>query len=206
MSAEAGRGRVFAVTGGIACGKSELGRLLAGLGVMVADADEMARRLMAPGTELEAAVIGHFGPGVRGADGSLDRARLAERIFGDASARADLNALVHPPVLAELARWRAGRRAAGGLAAALVPLLYEAGAEQGWDGVVCVAAGPATVRERLRRRGLGEAEAEARIAAQWPLEEKARRADRVVRNDGDLDSLAREARALVTWMEEKERG
>ena len=160
---------VLGITGGIACGKSEVGRILERRGFAVCDADRLAHAAIAPGGEAQAAVARRFGSGILGADGAVDRSALARRVFGDPRALADLNAIVHP--------------------AALVPLLFEAGWTDGWTAVICVAADPARVRERLARRGWTEEESRRRIAAQWPLEEKMRRADHVIRNDGTLAEL-----------------
>jgi len=179
---------VLGITGGIACGKSEVGRILERRGFAVCDADRLAHAAIAPGGEAQAAVARRFGSGILGADGAVDRSALARRVFGDPRALADLNAIVHPAARRALDRWLAALPPDRD-AAALVPLLFEAGWTDGWTAVICVAADPARVRERLARRGWTEEESRRRIAAQWPLEEKMRRADHVIRNDGTLAEL-----------------
>lgn len=185
------RGRqVMGITGGIACGKSEVGRILERRGFAVCDADNLAHAVIAPGGEAREAVVRRFGPEIldAGAGGAVDRAALARRVFGDPRALADLNAIVHPAARRALDRWLAALPPDRD-AAALVPLLFEAGWTAGWTAVICVAADPARVRERLARRGWTEEESQRRLSAQWPLEEKMRRADYVIRNDGTLAEL-----------------
>lgn len=180
---------VVGITGGVGCGKSEVGRLLAALGVAVRDADEVVHGLLAAGQPVAAAVIQRFGPGVAGAEGGVDRARLGALVFADASARRELEAIVHPPTLDALRAWRDGMREKGP-AAVLVPLLFEAGFTDGWDAVWCISAKPGVVQQRLRARGWSDQAIAARQAAQWPLAEKEKRADRVIDNSGGLDELA----------------
>ncbi len=193
-----GRGTVLAaVTGGIGCGKSEVGRVLAAHGAAVLDADEVARTVTAPGGEAWAAVAEAFGRDVLRPDGTLRRKRLGERVFADPGELDRLNRIVHPPVIARCRAWGAQRRDEGRDAAVLVPLLFEAGLREGWSAVVCVSAAPETVRRRLRERGLDERQIAAREAAQWPLAEKERQSDYVIRNDGSMAEL--EAKTLAVW-------
>lgn len=177
------------LTGGIGSGKSEVARRLAACGAVVVDADAVARDVVAPGTPGLAAVVGEFGSDVLAADGSLDRERLAARVFADDAARSRLNAIVHPLVRAETE----GRFAAAPADAVVVndvPLLVETGLAPAYDVVVVVEA-PLELRlARLReRRGLTRAAAEARIAAQATDAQRRVVADVVIRNDGTLESL-----------------
>ena len=199
------RGRAIALTGGVGCGKSEAGRIFAALGAEVLDADDLARRVVEPGQPALEQIVARFGRAVLQPDGRLDRAALARRVFADETARRELEAMVHPPVLAELARWRGAVTARGRDAVGIVPLLFEAGAEGGWEAVVCVSARPETVGARLRARGWTEAEQQARQQAQWPLAEKERRAHHVVRNDGSIAELAEAVRRVYGRIREKER-
>ncbi len=199
------RGWAVAVTGGVGCGKSEVGRLWAARGAEVADADQLARAVVDPGQPALDRIVERFGRRILGADGRLDRTALAAVVFADDAARQALEAIVHPPVLAALARWRDEVVGRGGVAVALIPLLFEAGAEAGWDAVVCVSASESVVRQRLQARGWTEEEIERRRRAQWPLAEKERRSDLVVRNDGTLAELAEAVRRLDEWIREKER-
>jgi dephospho-CoA kinase len=177
------------VTGGIACGKSLVGALLAREGVAVLDADDVARELMQPGRPAFDATVRAFGPGILDGTGTIDRGRLAERVFSHPEDLAKLNAAVHPEVWRECRAWLAGQGQRGRAAALIVPLLFETGAEEGWDAVVCVAASEATQMRRLRERGLPEEAARKRMAAQMPVARKAEKADFVIVNDGTKEAL-----------------
>ncbi len=156
-----------ALTGGIASGKSHcLSRFAAG-GAPTIDADRLARDVVAPGTPGATAVLQRFG--------TLDRAALGDIVFHDAQARADLEAIIHPRVYAAINDWfRNLRHAPFGVAD--IPLLFETGRAADFDRVLVTSCRPEQQRERLLRRGLSAADAEARIAAQLPLEEKLARA------------------------------
>ena len=181
--------RSFAVTGGIACGKSTVAKTLAELGCEVLDTDEVAHALQAGG-EATDELARRFGPEIIRPDGAVDRRRLGALVFADPVALADLNAILHPRIFAETRRWLESR-AEGSTSAVLVPLLYESGLDRviAWDAVVAVVCGEAEQVRRIRGRGFTEAEARARIAAQMPCEEKAARADFTIRNDGSLEDL-----------------
>jgi dephospho-CoA kinase len=177
------------LTGGIGAGKSEVARLLAERGAVVVDADELAREAVAPGTPGLAAVVAEFGPEVLAADGSLDRAALGEIVFSDPHRRAALEKIVHPYV---------GRRSSQLMAAAPadavvvydVPLLVENGLQGAYDVVVVVDAPDEMRLHRLvELRGMPEADARGRMAAQADRQTRLAVADHVVANDGDLDAL-----------------
>jgi dephospho-CoA kinase len=191
--------RRVGLTGGIATGKSTLARALRELGVPVIDADALARQAVAPGTAALAEVVREFGPEVLGADGALDRARMAALVFADPVARARLEAIVHPAVREATRRETAALATAGrDLAFYDVPLLYEVGLDRDFDAVVVVWAPREQQRARLQARdGMAEADAEARLAAQLPVDEKAARADFVVRNDTEAAALPAKAAALL---------
>ena len=190
---------VVGITGGVGCGKSEVGRILTELGARVLDTDAVTHGLLQGGTRVARAIAVRFGSDVVKGDGDIDRARLAEIIFADATARRDLEALVHPAVLRLMAEWVETQRALGP-AAVLVPLLFEAGCAEGWDAIWCVSAEPDVVKKRLQARGWSEAQWQARQAAQWPLREKEIRADRIVRNNGSREELA--AAVRQAWSEQ----
>lgn len=189
---------VIAVTGGIACGKSEVGRILSAAGVEVLDADQVARKVLAPGTKIFKAVVDAFGRELLDRNGAIDRAALARLVFSDAHERARLEALMHPEIIRQITVWRDEQRVHGRAAGALVPLLFEAGAEKGWDAILCVVDREDRVMARLRERGLSEHEARLRLSAQWPPAEKARRSDLVVRNEAGLREL--EQNTMKAWM------
>ncbi len=191
--------RLVGLTGGIASGKSTLAAALREAGAPVIDADALARAAVRPGSPALEAIRAAFGPSVVTSCGELDRPAMGAIVFADPGARSRLEAIVHPAVRAAVAAETA-RLAAHGhdLAFYDVPLLYERGLEREVDCVVVVDASPALQLARLRARdGLSEADARARIASQLPLAEKARRADVVVSNEGDLASLRSRAGPLL---------
>jgi dephospho-CoA kinase len=191
--------RVVGLTGGIATGKSTFAALLRARGAAVIDADALARAAVAPGSPALAEIARALGPDAIAPDGSLDRARVAARVFADPSARRRLEAITHPAVR-RLALDEASRLAAAGHALAFydVPLLFEVGLDRELDSVVVVHAPRAVQRERLvRRDGLAPADADARLAAQLDVEEKAARADFVVDNSGPPDALGAKADRLL---------
>ncbi|MCX4968689.1 dephospho-CoA kinase [Streptomyces sp. NBC_00654] len=187
------------LTGGIGAGKSEVSRLLVGYGAVLIDADRIAREVVEPGTPGLAAVVDAFGPGILNADGTLDRPALGAVVFADADRLATLNAIVHPLVGARSAELE---RAAGRDAVVIhdVPLLTENGLAPLYDLVVVVDAAPATQLDRLvRLRGMTEADARARMAAQATREERRAIADLIVDNDGPLEALEPQVRGV--WAE-----
>ncbi|MEV0647187.1 dephospho-CoA kinase [Phytomonospora sp. NPDC050363] len=184
------------LTGGIGSGKSAVATHLASLGAIVIDSDVLAREVVAPGTEGLAAIRDAFGAEVLTPGGELDRAALAGRVFGDDAARRVLEGIIHPRV-----RHRAAELFDAAPADALVvndvPLLAEVGLAPTFHLVIVVETPVETRIERLAERGMSEAEARGRIAAQ--LDDTARRrvADVVLDNSGGLDSL--HAAVDVLW-------
>ncbi len=191
--------RVVGLTGGIASGKSTFAAALRARGVPVVDADALARAAVAPGSPALAEIVRAFGPGVLGPDGALDRKRMAALVFSDPDARRRLEAITHPAVRAAMAEETRRLAAAGHeLAFYDTPLLYEVGLDRTLDSVVVVFAPPLVQRARLvARDGLSPADADARIAAQLPIAEKAARADFVVENTGDPAALGAKADRLL---------
>ncbi len=187
-----GRVPCIAVTGGVACGKSVFGRILSDQGAEVVDADEIVHRLQRPRGVLSRLIAGEFGKDFLDGQGAVDRERLGALVFADAEARSRLNALCHPVVRRWFQRWRS-RPTSSWAKVALIPLLFESGWEEDWDGTVCIAASPDLQLSRLRDRGCSEGEARDRVLAQWPLAEKMKRADVVVQNNAGLEELAASA-------------
>jgi dephospho-CoA kinase len=183
------------LTGGIATGKSYCLARFAALGVPVVDADLLARDAVAPGSRALADVATRFGASILLPDGSLDRAALGRIVFTDRAARTDLEAIVHPEVYRRIGEWFAARPPATRLAIADIPLLFETGHDHDFERVIVAACDPQQQLRRLMQRdSLSEAEARARLNAQWPIEEKVARADYVIRTDGsvaDTDSQVR---------------
>ncbi len=190
------RPRRIALTGGIATGKSRCAAVFRAAGVPVIDADIVARDVVAPGTTGMTAITSRFGPTVVAADGSLNRAALGALVFADAAARRDLEAIIHPRVYEAIGRWFASQTA--DLAVADIPLLFETGRDDDFDVVIVAACRPEQQLARLMaRNGLSEGDARARIAAQWPIAEKAARADYTIDTSGTLAETDARAAALL---------
>lgn len=183
------------VTGPIGCGKSQVVRWLAELGVTVVDADAVAREVTAPGQAAHDAVVSHFGPSVRQPDGTLDRAALARLVFADAARLRELEAIVHPAVRPRIiaALDAADRDGAPAVAIEAIKLV-EGGLAALCDEVWLVTCDPAAQRERLTARGTPPDDAERRIAAQAGLAERLQpAATRAI----DTSASMAETRALV---------
>ncbi|WP_407553687.1 dephospho-CoA kinase [Streptomyces sp. Pv4-95] len=184
------------LTGGIGAGKSEVSRLLASYGAVIVDADRIAREVVEPGTPGLAAVAEEFGDGVLTPEGTLDRPKLGGIVFADPEKLKALNAIVHPLVGSRSAELEA---AAGSEAVVVhdVPLLTENGLAPLYDLVVVVDAAPETQLDRLvRLRGMSEDEAKSRMAAQATREQRLAVADHVIDNDGPLEALEPQVRAV----------
>lgn len=174
-----------ALTGGIATGKTYVLDRLRARGVPCLDADALAHGVMTAGTEAAEAIAARFGAQVLAPDGSVDRVRLAPIVFADASARRDLEAIVHPAVYRAIAAGlRAFELTGAPLAVVDVPLLYETGHASAFDRVVVTACTETQQVQRLLERGLSEAEARQRLAAQLSTADKAAHADFVIQTGG----------------------
>lgn len=181
------------LTGGIASGKSEVGKLLAERGAVLIDSDVLAREVVAPGTDGLAAVVEEFGPELLGSDGALDRRALGARVFADPDARRRLEAIVHPRVRARAYELEQAAEQADPNAVVVhdIPLLVETGQADSFDLLVVVDVPTELQVERLTTlRGIDRAEAEARIAAQASREQRRAVADVVIDNSGTLAELA----------------
>jgi dephospho-CoA kinase len=184
------------LTGGIGSGKTAVTDLLASWGALIVDADVVAREVVAPGTEGLARVVAEFGPTVLTPGGELDRERLAGIVFADPSARARLNAIVHPLVRARSQELVAAAPP-GTVVVNAVPLLVEVGLASSFDLVVVVDVPPDVQLDRLvRLRGMTVEDAAARIAAQASREERLAQADVVLDNSDGRDLLEAQTRAL----------
>ncbi len=196
-----------ALTGNIAAGKSTVVELFRRWGATIIDADELVREVQAPGSPVLTAIAKRFGSAVLQPDGSLDRAALRAKVMGDAVALAKLNALVHPAVqrrreaLLDEA-WKRG----DAIVVNDIPLLFEALNPKLFDVVVLVDAPVPLRHARLRAmRGLSAHEADQMIAAQTPSAQKRKASDYVIDNEGDLEELARRARAVWDQLERRAR-
>jgi dephospho-CoA kinase len=194
-----------ALTGGIATGKSYVLEQFRRRGVPCLDADTLAHGVTAAGTEATAAIAARFGSAVLAGDGSVDRTKLGPIVFSDPAARLDLEALVHPAVYRAI---QAGLRAfelldASPLAVVDVPLLYESGHAADFDRVIATCCPPEMQLARLLARGLSEAEARERIAAQWPAEDKARRAAFVIHTGGTFEETDRQVDDILAALRDR---
>ncbi|MBU8900107.1 dephospho-CoA kinase [Corallococcus sp. H22C18031201] len=188
---------VFGLTGGIASGKSTVTRMLRELGAQVLDADVLAREVVEPGTPGLAAVAARF-PGVVGPDGRLDRAKLGAHIFATPTERAALNAITHPLVREAFIR-RVQALEAQGVERVIydVPLLIESGMHAWMAGVALVWVPRDVQKARLMSRdGLDSSAAEARLAAQLPLDDKRAHATWVIDNSAGLDATRAQVEAM----------
>jgi dephospho-CoA kinase len=188
------------LTGGIGSGKSEVARRLAEHGAVLIDADVAARKVVEPGSPGLAQVAEAFGDEVVRPDGSLNRERLGEIVFGDPGLRAKLNAIVHPLVRAWMQEAERAAVRANGDAVVVhdVPLLAESRGTAGFDTVIVVDVPPDLQIERLvSQRGMPEEQARARMAAQAGREQRLAVADIVIGNSGSLDDLDR--RVAEVW-------
>jgi dephospho-CoA kinase len=188
------------LTGGIASGKSAVAAMLREIGFAVLDADSLAHKLIEPGQPAYDEVLQEFGQSVLAPGGRVDRAKVSAIVFNDRAKLKRLNAIVHPRVaeivLHQFVEWqRNGMRDAAFVEAAL---LIESGIHRNLDGLVVAWCEPEQQLKRLVTRGLSEAEARRRIAAQLPVEEKLRLASEKIDCSGSLEETRRQVQALAT--------
>lgn len=189
-------------------GKSAAGDWLERRGLPMTDSDHIAREVCAPGTPALKELSDRFGADVIDEEGALRRDEVARRVFGDDEARADLEAILHPRIRAawkaEARAWRDEGREAGFVQ---IPLLFETGAEEEFDSIVCIACSPEVQKRRLWGRGWDEEQISRRLGAQLPIGEKIERSGFVVWNESGLeelgDQLERVLRALGIVVETK---
>jgi dephospho-CoA kinase len=163
------------ITGPIGCGKSQVARWLAELGVHVVDADGVARSVTAPGHPAHDAILRRFGPAVAAPDGTLDRAALGRLVFADPAALRDLEAIVHPAVRPRIVEEIEAAERAGAPAVAIEAIkLVEGGLAATCDEVWVVTCDAAAQRQRLIGRGMPPGDADQRMAAQDGLVDRLR--------------------------------
>ncbi len=190
---------VYGLTGGIGSGKSAVAGLLEEYGVPVVSADELARVVVARGSEGLAAVVKEFGEHVLDDNGELDRRKMAQLVFQDHAARQRLEALLHPRIRERFEQVLDALEKAGhDVAVYEVPLLFEKNLQGDMKAVILVtAAEPIRVARVRARDDVTEAEVRARMAVQLPEDAKRKRADYVLVNDGNHDELRREVEFLI---------
>ncbi|MDD4081184.1 MAG: dephospho-CoA kinase [Eubacteriales bacterium] len=186
---------IIGLTGGIACGKSNLTSALISCGAVVIDADEISRAITAAGGLALPGIRAAFGDGVFWGE-ELDRRKLAGLVFFDPSALKTLNAITHPLIFQEMHR-QADQHVDQPALVFDVPLLFETGADKCCDEVWCAYAAREIQLERLLQRGLSEEEAIRRIDSQMSTKEKAQRSDHVIHTTGTKEESA--AQAIALW-------
>jgi dephospho-CoA kinase len=198
---------VIGLTGGIGSGKSTVSALLAAKGAVVVDADAIVRDVQQPGTPVFDAMVGRFGPGVVATDGTLDRAAVADVVFTDPAALADLNAIVHPAVGAEIMTRMEALGATDEVVVLDVPLLVESKNAYPVAGLVVVDVDPeVAVRRLVEHRAMREDDVRARMSRQASRAERLARADRVIDNSGSVDDLRAQVDDVWEWIEGLPRG
>ena len=187
-----------ALTGGIATGKSYVSSKLREAGVPVVDADTLAREVVMPGTPALAAIRKRFGPDAVRADGTMDRVRIGHLIFRDKRARQDLEGIIHPAVIKAIEEFFDKLPKRTPFAVADIPLLYETGRQAQFDSVIVVACPREMQLERvLSRDRLSKEDAERRLAAQLPIDEKVKKANHVIRTDGGFDKTDEQIKQVI---------
>ncbi len=190
--------KVCGLTGGVGMGKSTAAGFLLTSGVRVIDTDDLARELVQPGEPALTEIVVAFGKEILGAEGQLQRAELARRIFASAPARQKLEAILHPRIRARwAAQIEAWHRENCPLAVVVIPLLFETAAEKHFDKILCVACSPAAQQARLRERGWPPEQILQRIAAQLPVEQKIARSHHVLWTEGTLEVHRRQITTIL---------
>ena len=179
-------------------GKSTAAQILHERGVAVVDTDDLARQVVQPGQPALAEIKNMFGRELVGADGQLKRDQLASLVFSNVEARAKLEAILHPRIHqlweAQLKTWRDEGR---GVAAVVIPLLFETHTESAFDAIICLACSDKTQQARLTTRGWSPDQIKQRIAAQLPVAEKMSRSHYVVWTEGDLSATAQQLERVI---------
>lgn len=183
------------LTGGIACGKSTVAAMLVRRGAILIDADQIARIVVEPGSPVLDRIVERFGQAVLNPDGSLHRKKLGEIVFNDASAREDLERLIHPAIRAMMTERMAHfeREHPRKLVVVDVPLLFESKLEGMFSEIMLVYIPKELQLTRLMHRdGLTAEQAESRLNAQMPIEDKKALADIIIDNRGSLEETERQ--------------
>jgi dephospho-CoA kinase len=196
---------VIGITGTIASGKSAVGKILTTRGIPVFDSDQIVHDLLTDDTATRRAVTERFGAAIVRSDqnGAIDRAALGKIVFSDSDARRDLEAIVHPAVIAESHR-RIHEHPSNAIVAILAPLLFEAGLRTEYNEIWTVFTNLETLKQRLRQRdSLSDAEVERRLAAQWSQEKKAALSDYVIDNSGTSEETTKQVDDLLEKLKVK---
>ena len=191
---------LIGLTGGIGCGKSEVSRLLENRGAVIVDADLIVRELQQPGAEIFLRMVEMFGDEVVAADGSLDRAAVANEVFKDAETLGKLNLLIHPVVRRVMNERVESYRSTDEVVVLDIPLLVE-NPREGLDGILVVDLDPQIAIERIvDQRKMSIDDAKARVSRQSSREQRLAIANHVIDNSGDRDALAKQVELAWSWI------
>ncbi len=195
---------VVGLTGGVGCGKSTVAAMLQRLGAHVIDVDLAGRWAVEENAGVREQIRSVFGDDVFSAPDQIDRGRLGAIIFADPAAREKLNRIVHPVMLQRVRQLIAEQRESAAPYTYIIvdaALIFELDLDKELDRTVAVSAPLEACIRRIRlRNGLTEKQVRQRMAAQLPVNEKIRRADYVLRNNGDLDTLQGRVNELHNWL------
>jgi len=185
----------FTLTGGIACGKSTVSEALKKRGWQVIDTDEIAQEIVKKDSEGYKKVIDSFGSSILNSEGSIDRLQLGDIIFTDSGKRSLLNSILHPLIQKE---WQLQHSVCvqRGATLVVIPLLYEVEGDGWFDSVACVGCSHDTQQMRLKQRGFDFGQIQMRIKAQMGLEQKLKKSDLVVWNNGSEELLEQQVNLL----------
>ncbi|AMA73956.1 MULTISPECIES: dephospho-CoA kinase [Aneurinibacillus] len=199
---------IVGLTGGIACGKSTISRMLAERDARIIDADIIAREVVRPGEEAWSLIVERFGRGILLDSEEIDRVKLGSIVFADEKARLALNDIVHPAVRQRMRQLTQEAQEEGvSLIVLDIPLLYESKLEYMVEKVIVVYCTPEQQLERLiKRNGFSAEEARRRIASQMPVEEKKLRADYVIDNSGTLKETEEQVDELMEQLLSSDKG
>lgn len=192
---------IVGLTGGIACGKSHLSQALREHGAVVVDADLLSHALTAKGGAALPKILERFGDGVFDGD-DLNRKALADLVFHDEKALADLNAIIHPLVFAQINQ-EIDRHAGEDILVIDIPLLHETGYDKHCGQVWCAYVPLEIQMQRLMKRGMSQEDAKARLENQLPALEKAQRSDQVIMTSGEKADSARAVQRLYDQLKEQ---
>ena len=191
---------LIGLTGGIGCGKSEVSLLLENRGAVIVDADLIVRELQQPGAEIFLRMVEMFGDKVVAADGSLDRAAVANEVFNDAETLGKLNLLIHPVVRRVMNERVESYRNTDEVVVLDIPLLVE-NPREGLDGILVVDLDPQIAIERIvDQRKMSIDDAKARVSRQSSREQRLAIANHVIDNSGDRDALAKQVEIAWSWI------
>ena len=191
---------LIGLTGGIGCGKSEVSRLLEKRGAVIVDADLIVRELQQPGAEIFRRMVEMFGDKVLAADGSLDRAAVANEVFKDTEILGKLNLLIHPVVRRVMNERVENYRGTDKVVVLDIPLLVE-NPREGLDGILVVDLDPQIAIERIvDQRKMSIDDAKARVSRQSTREQRLAIANHVIDNSGYRDALAKKVETAWSWI------